>query len=263
MKGKIYIPEQPHEIVSEIWEIIADADEPILSHFIPPVAVPEMVFFIDNCYQVKNINVAAGFIKGQYTTSQRIDFHPHYHLFGIRLHPYGLKQVFDMDASQLTDRIIDAAEHPLTAGITNLIKENPVVDLALIQQLLLLLESQPLHPVSWETISFLKLLQGNSKGRITDIIKNTGIGIRTLQRNFTREVGLTPKKYLRIIRMNDIERQLQEHPNWFTLITHFELTDQSHLIKEFKSFRQHTPADLLKKRLTITDQLPDPERFDI
>ena len=86
-----------------------------------------------------------------------------------------------------------------------------------------------------------------------------GIGLRTLQRNFKREVGLSPKDYLKIKRMYGIEQKMSRKADFFDIITDFGFTDQAHFIKDFKQLRNQTPTEILKKKLLLSDQLAIPE----
>ena len=116
-----------------------------------------------------------------------------------------------------------------------------------------------MYPVSTITQEFINTAANkNISHSVQDIAKEKGLGLRTLQRNFKSEVGLTPKEYLRFIRMNRIEQRLKNTTNVFELISDFDFTDQSHFIREVKQLRNHAPNELIKKKLLLSGQLSTP-----
>jgi AraC-like DNA-binding protein len=66
---------------------------------------------------------------------------------------------------------------------------------------------------------------------------------RSLERNFLKQVGMTPKYFSRVLRINYAFRQKQTDPicNWQDIIYNCGYFDQSHFIKEFKHFTGTTP----------------------
>lgn len=259
MKVKRFQYSKPHTLIKEFFEIKADENESILTHFVPPLGYPEIVFYVGEHSQIKNTNAVNGIIKGQYTTLQKIDFKPDYHLFGIVLHPFGLKKLFNIDASQLTNSVIDVQEHPITCAILDEVQKFEWVNEQLIRQIEKMLSGFKLNSVSNETEEFIGLAEKSTDNRISHIIRDSSINIRTLQRRFKSEVGITPKEFLRIKRMNQVENKLSQGTEIFQIVSDFEFTDQSHLIKEFVQLRNHSPKSFLQNKLLLSDQLPVPE----
>lgn len=79
---------------------------------------------------------------------------------------------------------------------------------------------------------------------ISDIADRLNISIRTLERRFMQYIGLTPKQYAKIIRINSVMRMLNSSGlNRLTDIAYqFGYYDQTHFIKEFKSFTGIKPT---------------------
>ncbi len=44
--------------------------------------------------------------------------------------------------------------------------------------------------------------------RVTDLCKYCGVSLSTLERIFTRELGITPKGYIRAMRLHEVRREL-------------------------------------------------------
>lgn len=264
MKIQIFKYKSPHPIIHEIRWIHSDNDTDTITHFIPPLGNPELIFYIGAESQIKNTICKKGFIKGQYTTTQKIDFIPNYNFLSVLLYPYGLKQLFNVNASDFLNTVVDMEAHPLTNLLFNLFQNRKEIESSFVEELAQKISSFPLYPVSSVTKDFIKTAEHlDISHSVQDIAKEKGIGLRTLQRNFKSEVGLTTKEYLRIIRMNRIEQRLKDKPNVFELISDFDFTDQSHFIREVKQWRNYVPSELIKRKLLLSDQLTTPEIIKI
>ena len=79
-----------------------------------------------------------------------------------------------------------------------------------------------------------------TKGKITigDIAKKAYVSERQLQRLFKTRIGISPKVYCKIIRVNnyiDFILSKDESVNWMELVVEYDYHDQPHLINEVKS----------------------------
>lgn len=261
MKIQIFKYKNLHPSIHEIRLVQSDSESDILTHFVPPLGNPELLFYIDNEYQIKNAPCKKGLIKGQYTIAQKIDFNPNYHFLSVSLHPYGLKQLFNVDASEFINTVVDIESHPMTTFLLSLFQGKKEIDIPFIELLAKEISSFSLYPISSVTKDYLHAIkeQKDLSHSVKELIKDKGIGLRTLQRAFKNETGLTPKEYLSIIRMNRIELRLKDKPNVFELISDFDFTDQSHFIREVKHWRIYSLNELIKKKLLLSDQLPHPD----
>lgn len=73
---------------------------------------------------------------------------------------------------------------------------------------------------------------------------------RTLDRKFNLEIGVSPKQYMDIVRLNRISRYIQQNPelDWQNIVYLFNFSDQSHLIKFFKKLTGFTPNEFKAKQ---------------
>lgn len=96
-----------------------------------------------------------------------------------------------------------------------------------------------------EVIDYINKSQGNIS--LPDICENLGITLRTIERSFQVNVGISPKEYIRIIRFNHIFQYLLEHrfEGWQEVIHRFGYFDQSHFIRDFKAVTGHTPGEFI------------------
>lgn len=258
MKVQIYKVKNPNSCVSEIVEIKSDLATDTLTHFVPPFGSPEIILFIGQQHQIKNVSITNGLIKGVYNISQKIEFSPNYHFIAIRLKPYGLRQLFNINTTELNNSVIDIQCLPIGEVLLNITKSEDKLDVFLAKDLVSIIEQFSIYPISSSTKAFIKIASETKYTTIKDIIFESGIGLRTLQRNFKKEVGLSPKEYLRIKRLNAIEQKMSQNLNVFEIIADFDFTDQAHFIKDFKQLRNITPAEIVKKKLLLSDQLATP-----
>lgn len=75
---------------------------------------------------------------------------------------------------------------------------------------------------------------------------------------FKRQVGVTPKAYLKILRfqkaINDIERLVQV--DWTDISHDCGFYDQAHFINDFKTFSGFTPEQYLKQKSDLLNYVP-------
>jgi hypothetical protein len=122
MKVQIYKVKNPNSCVSEIVEIKSDLATDTLTHFVPPFGSPEIILFLGQTHQIKNVSITNGLIKGLYNISQEIEFTPKYHFITIRLQPYGLRQLFNINTTELNNSVIDIQCLPIGEALLNITK---------------------------------------------------------------------------------------------------------------------------------------------
>lgn len=259
MKLNVYIPHPLHPVIADIWEMQFEPDEIPQRQMVPPLGKPELIFYRGKPAQIAETNLERSIIKGQYTAVQSITLCQGASLVGLRLHAFGLFSLFGFDCSKLTDRVMDGTHFELMNELHTLIDaDNQMTNSAMIE-LAKKLESQIRFEANLGTRSFIANVENKKSDSINELIRNVPVSLRTLQRRFLTEVGISPKKYVRLLRVNQIEQMLQNTKDWIEVATQFNLVDQSHLIKEVKSFRQQSPMELVDKRLLLHQQLPNPD----
>ncbi|PKL38937.1 MAG: hypothetical protein CVV44_08695 [Spirochaetae bacterium HGW-Spirochaetae-1] len=84
--------------------------------------------------------------------------------------------------------------------------------------------------------------------KIRDICKRMDVNIKTLERRFKYTLGLTPKEFATIIRINHAYRLLKTNDSNDIQDVVFECGyyDQSHFINDFKNLTRFTPDVLMK-----------------
>jgi len=89
---------------------------------------------------------------------------------------------------------------------------------------------------------------------VSDLAKKVCVSERQLQRLFKMRLGISPKDYCKVVRVNSyIESILSKERDidWMELVVEFDYYDQPHLVNEVKSITQLSPENLLKYRDTL------------
>jgi AraC-like DNA-binding protein len=98
------------------------------------------------------------------------------------------------------------------------------------------------------------LSRGVPVGQVSD---DLGMLPRTLRRRFTAQVGLTPKRFARVQRMQRLVRDLdgQSRVDWADAAARHGYADQPHLAAEFRALAGVTPGEYLRSRINGPNHL--------
>ena len=100
-----------------------------------------------------------------------------------------------------------------------------------------------------------------SRGALVgEVARDLGLLPRTLRRRFTAQVGLTPKRFARVQRMQRLVRALdgQTEVDWAAVAARHGYADQPHLADEFRELAGITPAEYLRSRMDGPNHLRSP-----
>ena len=80
--------------------------------------------------------------------------------------------------------------------------------------------------------------------QISELVKGSGLSHRYFNQLFSRSVGVTPKTYQRLLRLQRCLRLINAdaHRSWIELAQESGFADQSHLNREFRLLAGMTPA---------------------
>jgi AraC-like DNA-binding protein len=93
--------------------------------------------------------------------------------------------------------------------------------------------------------------------RVGEVSDGLGLLPRTLRRRFTAQVGLTPKRFARIQRLQRLVRDLdgQTLVDWAAMAARHGYADQPHLADEFRQLVGVTPTEYLRSRVNGPNHL--------
>ena len=112
----------------------------------------------------------------------------------------------------------------------------------------------PVSKIFHQAAAFIESRGG--KVLVQDIADAMGITNRTLERHFMATVGMSPKKFLRIVRFKQAAQQLRLFKSSFMLsdiAVQCGYYDQSHFIKEFKALYGDSPGTYYDRLFAETD----------
>lgn len=92
---------------------------------------------------------------------------------------------------------------------------------------------------------------------VGEVSRALGLLPRTLRRRFTAQVGLTPKRFARVQRLQRLVRDLdgQTQVDWAAAAARHGYADQPHLADEFRELVGVTPTEYLRSRVNGPNHL--------
>lgn len=98
-----------------------------------------------------------------------------------------------------------------------------------------------------------------SKGliNIKELAYQTNMSLRTLERQFTERVGVSPKTFARFKRFHHALSLMngQKQQSYTSIAYSCGYYDQSHFINEFKSFANHSPSEYVPAEYVLYNQI--------
>jgi len=79
---------------------------------------------------------------------------------------------------------------------------------------------------------------------LSQLAARLGLSSRTLVRRFSSQVGITPKRFARVKRLQRVLRAVRRSsdPDWCALAAQYGYVDQAHLVHEFQELAHITPS---------------------
>jgi len=176
---------------------------------------------------------------------------------GIRFWPDAGGAVLGTPAESLRDRWIDATELLGTEARTMaaMVAAEPDRAAMIFDDWVAarLRDARPLDPVVRTAVRAIIATRGDRS--IASLARDSGLGIRQLQRRFRRALGLSPKEYSRIRRLRStLEAALRGEASWSAVAYELGFADQSHLIHEVGDLTGLTPA-AVRERLGLIEHV--------
>lgn len=96
---------------------------------------------------------------------------------------------------------------------------------------------------------FIREHEGNIN--VHNLAEMAGVSLRTFSRRFRSQIGVTPKQYAEIIRLNSVCKDMAElhSHDLLSIALRHGYYDASHLINSFKNYLHLTPSEFAKQLL--------------
>jgi AraC-like DNA-binding protein len=247
-----YVPEKLYPFVKSFWRLeVAQLGESCYEEDIIPDGHHEIIFHLQpNTAQRKTGPKGWGcepgaFFAGQTLQSYSLRLKPGSVLYGIRFYPHTMALLFNVPASIFTDQLLPVRDIPGATALQHCITDNAANTFSRFEQTLSarIANLQLSNGFLYVNAAVASVLQHNGDVRVDALMRQTGISVRHLDNSFKQFVGITPKTFCNIIRLNYFIRYRAGHA--FKSLTEcaYEAAfyDQSHLIKLFRTFTGKSP----------------------
>ncbi|MEM6524280.1 MAG: helix-turn-helix domain-containing protein [Bacteroidota bacterium] len=250
---KIQPTEALSSIVKEYWHVENDESYDIVRQKIIPDGYTEIIMHYKDPYRINIEGIwktqSKFLLAGQITDHFFIENTGCSGMYGIKFQPTGLNTLFNLwmdhhinKVNELQSVLGKKADIFIEGGY----KMQDFQDLTdNIERYLIniLSGSRPNQKIE-EAVSYVLAHAGLVK--VSELTKLVGLSERQLERGFKRCIGLTPKRYIRIIRFARIFDRVKNNGNkWTEIALDSGFFDQSHFIKDFKEFTGEDPTEYL------------------
>jgi transcriptional regulator GlxA family with amidase domain len=95
---------------------------------------------------------------------------------------------------------------------------------------------------------------------VAKVAADLGVLPRTLRRRFTAQIGIAPKRFARVQRLQRVVRAIdgRSDVDWAAIAAAHGYSDQPHLADEFRDLVDVTPAEYLRSRIDGPNHLRFP-----
>ncbi len=197
--------------------------------------------------------------RAQYFTIEQFGAINH---VAVRFRPGGLRPFLRVPLTELTDRIVDAAQlfGPSVRELEGRLFESGCdrQRMAILARYLcarLRRQNQPVNATLANAVQLIRRERGNLPVR--DLARELGWTYKRLERLFLAQLGVTPKFFSKNMRFLTALRclSMQTAPDWHAVTFAGGYYDQAHFIREFKEFTGYTPLQFHERRTCIADML--------
>lgn len=193
-------------------------------------------------------------VIGLHTEPYEVRFDERVRVFGIRLKPEGVRRLFGVPAAELTGRYEDlesvtgmalrdmcARIRDAADGLGRRIQAQESLRSRLAK-------SDPTPTYVDRAASIIR--SPGRFDRIESLPDKVHISLRQLERSFKESIGMTPKRYMRLARLNEVHRRLERGGALRLTDVAYECgyADQAHFIRDFRRFMGTSPSVFQRER---------------
>lgn len=172
----------------------------------------------------------------------------HFISFSIKFRFTGLYRLTGVSMHHLTDHSLPGNylhQLPLQHLVRKLMyRENLSDCIKIVEPYLLFLSKKSSFNTPTVEEAARQLTEEQSSFSIAQLATENHLSLRQLERDFLREVGVSPKKLSRMLRFDRLirSRMNTSFTKWSALAYEFGYYDQMHLIRDFRKFLDITPS---------------------
>lgn len=259
MNFKTYpVPKHLKNHVRYFWSCDVDDSQKIILFKNFADRFPRLVFQMDEkplLMSLTNQQTPQAYICGidTYTSTAKIE--SNFSHFGVSFYPFALYQIFKLNSQEMVDTILDLK----TLGYGHLIEQlnRAQTHETRINAIGRFIENK-LNTKTITNNSIQEIILNNEIAFNTDLLalqKRYHITERTLERLFKANLGISPKKYQRMVRFEKSLELLNALPSieMTSIVYQLHYADQSHFIKDFRRFADTTPQHFQQQKFLFSE----------
>jgi AraC-like DNA-binding protein len=197
--------------------------------------------------------VPPAFVAGPGLASHVIRIDPPHSALTVHFRPAGALAFFGCPLGELENAFVGLTE--LWGAGAGLLREQlsqtlaPAARVVLLEKFLLNRLRRP-NPRPWLT-SVLRLAELEPSMRVSEARGATGLPPKRFNAQFRSDVGLAPKAYFRVRRLQAAMRALNSANQVASVAADLGYFDQAHFVREFRSFTGMTPTQYGMRRSSM------------
>lgn len=190
------------------------------------------------------------YLYGQTIIPMQLKVKGAYQIYSIRLFPFAVRTLLGVNPRTLNDDCYDLlnVKDIETQGYIDQLKaattKTEVVEI-LSTYFEILLKNAAQNPDNRIILATNLILKTNGNIKVREIRERLYITERTLERQFKKEIGVTPTQFAKIIQFHSSVKMLSEkdYINLTDISYKSGYADQSHFIRSFKKYTGKTPKE--------------------
>lgn len=235
------------------FEIFRFSGTSLADKFIPRPDI-SIVFHFKDCPLIlgeNNIQLEPLFIGPIIPKSIVLNFYGTLDTFIVICKPTVFSRVFNIDLSPVAKRSVDLPYHVFQPLWDNLAEiETTSNRVSFFTDFVNTFQPTPYVDDATDLL-YNKIVERGANTLLKDIIQESSVCQRTLERSFIKRTGVTPKMLMRIVRINHLWKKINEDKviDYQDLVFEGNFFDQAHFIKDFKSIIGETPNFFFNRNL--------------
>jgi AraC-like DNA-binding protein len=193
---------------------------------------------------------------GMFNKPYLVKFYEKVQAFGIRFYPDGFRNIFGVPPGKFLSTyedgvsVVGKALYDFCANIMEpeaTVKKVQQADSFLNKQLK---NNRKDYDITHLAMKLIRQKQGLIQ--FNELKEKLPISLRQLQREFKNHYNMKISDYMRISRLNAINKYMLEQPSGLTQLAYsLDFTDQSHFIREFKHYTGLAPKKFIKQKTSF------------
>lgn len=254
-----------HHLVEELFLLSFTKDDIPFKSTILPFGYTTLTFIYNPgqsvLFKEKETPLLNLMVTGQFQESYELNVKNESFAFGLTLHPTALHKITKQNIYELRNIHVNLNQFDNTLfKLLNpiFIKHKDNISL-LTKQLKQAFINIPLHTnANVNKIDELIDIIHNKEGLINtyELLESVSFSQKTLETQFKKIVGVTPGKYIRLLRFTKLMRKFQSKEiDLADLIHMYNYYDQSHFSKDFKFFLKQSPKKYFRSEHPLLNKL--------